>query len=171
MIRAAIITVSDSTHEGTRIDRSGPAVASQLLPGLYEIAAQHIVPDERYEIATLLRHLADSGTVDVIFTTGGTGIARRDVTPEATRDVIDREIPGLGEAMRAKGTETTRFAPLSRAIAGTRGTTLIINLPGSPKGAVESMSAVLDLVPHVHDLLHGRTAHEERAGGHSGRRP
>ena len=159
MIRVAVVTVSDSSHQGTRIDHSGPAVADRLQKGLYEVTAQHVVPDEQKEIAGLLRHLADSGLIDVIFTTGGTGLARRDVTPEATRDVIDREIPGLGERMRLKGNETTRFAPLSRALAGTRGTVLIINLPGSPKGAVESMDAVLELVPHVHDLVCGRTAH------------
>lgn len=159
MIRVAVVTVSDSSHQGTRIDHSGPAVADRLQKGLYEVTAQHVVPDEQKEIAGLLRHLADSGLIDVIFTTGGTGLARRDVTPEATRDVIDREIPGLGELMRLKGNETTRFAPLSRALAGTRGTVLIINLPGSPKGAVESMDAVLELVPHVHDLVCGRTAH------------
>ncbi len=159
MIRVAIITVSDSTHEGSRIDRSGPAVAERLMSGVFEITAQHVVPDERQEIAALLRHLVDSGTVDLIFTTGGTGLALRDVTPEATRDVIHREILGLGELMRAKGREVTIFAPLSRALAGTCGSVLIINLPGSPKGAVESMDAVLELVPHVHDLLHGRTAH------------
>ena len=159
MIRVAIVTVSDSSHQGTRIDHSGPAVAGRLQGGMYEVAAQHVVPDERKEIAALLRQLADSGSVDVIFTTGGTGLALRDVTPEATRDVIDREIPGLGELMRSKGREITRFAPLSRAMAGTCGSVLIINLPGSPKGAVESMDAVLELVPHVHDLLHGRTAH------------
>ena len=158
-IRAAVITVSDSTHQGTRIDRSGPAVAEHLPGGLYEVTAQHVVPDDRKEIATLLRHLADSGLIDVIFTTGGTGLALRDVTPEATIDVLDREIPGLGELMRAKGREITQFAPLSRATAGTRGGTLIVNLPGSPKGAVESLDAILELVPHVHDLLHGRTAH------------
>ena len=158
-IRTAIITVSDSTHQGSRIDRSGPAVAGRLPAGLYTVTAQHVVPDERKDIAALLRHLADSGDLDVIFTTGGTGLAARDVTPEATRDVIEREIPGLGEIMRAKGGEITRFAPLSRAMAGTRGSTLIVNLPGSPKGAVESMDAILELVPHVHDLLHGRTAH------------
>jgi molybdenum cofactor synthesis domain-containing protein len=159
MIRVAVITVSDSTHQGSRIDHSGPAVEQRLPVGLYEITVRQVVPDERKEIATLLRHLTDSGTVDVIFTTGGTGLAFRDVTPEATRDVIEREIPGFGEVMRAKGKEVTRFAPLSRAMAGTRGAVLIVNLPGSPKGAVESMDAVLDLVPHVHDLLQGRTAH------------
>jgi molybdenum cofactor synthesis domain-containing protein len=159
MIRVAVITVSDSSHEGTRIDRSGPAVAGELTGGMYEITVQQVVPDDRHDIAALLRRLADSGDIDVIFTTGGTGLGPRDVTPEATSDVIDREIPGFGEVMRAKGREVTQFAPLSRAMAGTRKTTLIINLPGSPKGAVESMSAILDLVPHVHDLLHGRTAH------------
>ena len=159
MIRVAIITVSDSTHQGSRIDRSGPAVAERLLGGLYEITVQHVVPDERQEIAALLQQLVDSATVDLIFTTGGTGLSLRDVTPEATRDIIHREIHGLGELMRAKGREVTLFAPLSRALAGTCGSVLIINLPGSPKGAVESMDAVLELVPHVHDLLHGRTAH------------
>ena len=135
MIRVAVVTVSDSSHEGTRIDRSGPAVAAQLTGGLYEIAAQQVVPDDRHQIAALLRHLADSGNIDVIFTTGGTGLAPRDVTPEATRDIIDREIPGFGELMRAKGREKTSLAVLSRSMGATRGRVLIVNLPGSPRGA------------------------------------
>jgi molybdenum cofactor synthesis domain-containing protein len=119
------------------------------------VTGQQIVPDEQSEIAQRLRAIE----ADVIFTTGGTGIAPRDVTPEATRAVIDREIPGFGELMRARGLASSRFAPLSRALAGTRGRILIINLPGSPRGAVESLDAILELVPHVLDLLNGRTEH------------
>lgn len=157
--RAAVLTISDSSHAGTREDRSGPAVAAFLRSAGYEITTEFIIPDEREQIALSLRELADSGSVHFIATTGGTGLAPRDVTPEATRDVIDREIPGFGERMRAEGLKSTRFAPLSRAMAGVRGSVLIVNLPGSPKGAVESISAILELVPHVLDLIAGRTEH------------
>jgi molybdenum cofactor synthesis domain-containing protein len=159
MILAAVITVSDSAHHGTRLDASGPAVVARLRAEGYEIAATRIIPDERYEIADALRDLADHHTAAVIFTTGGTGITPRDITPEATRDVIDREIPGIGELMRLKGREATPRAVLSRALAGNRNGVLIINLPGSPKGAVESLDAILELVPHVLDLINGRTGH------------
>ena len=110
-------------------------------------------------IAAVLGRLADSGEVAVILTTGGTGVALRDVTPEATRGVIEREIPGLGELMRAEGLKFTPTAVLSRGMAGIRGRTLIVNLPGSPKGAVESFDAIAKLVPHIVDLLEGRTSH------------
>ena len=124
------------------------------------------MPDEIDRIGARLRELADGGQVFAIFTTGGTGVARRDVTPEATRAAIDREIPGLAELMRARGLEKTPRAVLSRAVAGTRGNVLIVNLPGSPRGAVESLDAIVELVPHVLDLLQGHTEHGSEGYGY-----
>jgi len=118
-----------------------------------------VIPDEREEIARCLRQLVERGSAQVILTTGGTGITPRDVTPEATRDVIDREIPGIGELMRSKGLASTPFSVLSRGLAGTKDGVLIINLPGSTRGAVDSLDAILELVPHVLDLINGRTGH------------
>jgi molybdenum cofactor synthesis domain-containing protein len=159
VIRAAVITVSDSAHEGTREDKSGPAVAARLEEKGFEIAGRRVIPDEREEIARFLGQLVERGSAQVVFTTGGTGITPRDVTPEATRDVIDREIPGMGELMRSKGLASTPFSVLSRGLAGTKGGVLIVNLPGSTRGAVESLDAILELVPHVLDLINGRTGH------------
>ncbi len=159
MMSAAVLTISDGAHRGVRIDTSGPAVAARLGEAGFTVVEHKIVPDEREMIATQLRVIADLRIASVVFTTGGTGVAPRDVTPEATRDVIDREIPGFGELMRSRGLEKSRFAPLSRALAGSRGNVLIVNLPGSPRGAVESLDAILELVPHVLDLLIGQTAH------------
>ena len=159
MIRAAVITISDSVAEGVREDLSGPALKHRIESLGWEVVTQETAPDERPRIAALLRELADRGGVSLILTTGGTGVAMRDVTPEATRDAADREIPGFGEQMRAEGLKYTPFAILSRGIAATRGGTLIINLPGSPKGAIESFDAVAHLIPHVVDLLEGRTGH------------
>jgi molybdopterin adenylyltransferase len=161
MIRAAVVTVSDSVVAGTRQDRSGPAVRDRAESFGWTVRALQLVPDECDQIAHTLRLLADSGDVSVIFTTGGTGVALRDVTPEATRIVIEREIPGLGELMRSEGLKFTPRAVLSRGLAGVRGRTLIVNLPGSPKAAVESLDAIAQLVPHVLDLLEGRTSHAD----------
>jgi molybdopterin adenylyltransferase len=156
MIRVAIVTVSDSAVAGTREDRSGPALVAKVQELGWQVAATKLVGDERERISSVLEGFEH---MDVVLTTGGTGVAPRDVTPEATSAIADRKIEGMGELMRLKGLEKTRFAPLSRAGAYTRGEVLIVNLPGSPKGAVESLEAVAGLIPHVVDLLHGRTEH------------
>ena len=162
MIDAAVLTISDSVCAGTREDVSGPAVHQRLEELGWRVAVAEAVPDEAAHIEARLAALADAHQVAAIFTTGGTGVALRDVTPEATRAVLDKEIPGLAELMRARGLRSTPMAALSRATAGTRGSVLIVNLPGSPKGAVESLNAIVELVPHVLDLLHGKTEHAQR---------
>jgi len=159
MINAAVLTISDSVTAGTRTDRSGPAVRERLEQLGWSVSVTEALPDEVKEIAARLATLADGGQISAIFTTGGTGVALRDVTPEATRSAIDREIPGLTELMRARGRESTPLAVLSRSVAGTRGRVLIVNLPGSPKGAVESLDAIVEVVPHVLELLRGHTEH------------
>ena len=156
MIRVAVVTISDSVAAGTREDRSGAALVQKTSEFGWALAHTKIVSDDRERISAVLIELSE---VDVILTTGGTGVALRDVTPEATAAVSDRKIDGFGELMRLKGMEKTKFAYLSRGGAFTRGEVLIVNLPGSPKGAVESLEAVAGLIPHVVDLLHGRTEH------------
>jgi len=159
MKAVAVITISDSAHAGKRVDASGPAVRARLEQLGFEVAAVEVVPDDVGAISERLSAVADAGQVCAIFTTGGTGIAARDVTPEATRLVMEREIPGIGELMRATGRDSTPFAALSRATAGIRGRVLIVNLPGSPRGALESLDAIVELVPHMLELLSGKTEH------------
>ena len=160
-MRAAVLTVSDRCAAGTQQDQSGPAVVRTLVEAGLAVAHTATLPDEVGEIAHALRHLA--GHADLVVTTGGTGLAPRDVTPEATRMVCDRMVEGLAEHMRAKGLEQTPMAPLSRAVCGCVGTTLIVNLPGSPAGAESSLRAILPLLPHALDLLAGNTSHEVQA--------
>lgn len=154
---AAVVTVSDSCSRGERQDVSGPAVAQFLRSLHFIIQAQEITPDDFIQIQNLLIRLARD--VQVIVTTGGTGIAARDVTPEATVAVCDKIIDGMAERMRSEGTKKTPLAALSRGVCGVHGRTLIINLPGSPNGAVESLQAIATLIPHAIDLLSGKTAH------------
>lgn len=161
MIRVLIVTISDSVVAGTREDRSGAALRGRVQSLGWAVEGSEVVPDELDQISGILRRWADSGRISAIFSTGGTGVALRDVTPEATRAVIEREIPGLGELMRSEGAKATPFAFLSRGLAGVRGRCLIVNLPGSPKGAVESLDAISKLVPHIVDLVEGRTSHAD----------
>ena len=160
MIRVAVVTISDSVAKGTREDRSGPAVRTRAEQLGWRVTETKVVADDVESIARLLTDLADRGQVSLILTTGGTGITARDFTPEATRTVVEREIPGVAELMRSEGRRFTPRAVLSRGIAGTRGRTLIVNLPGSPKGAVQSLDVVASLAPHIVDLLEGRTEHK-----------
>jgi molybdopterin adenylyltransferase len=163
MIRVAILTVSDSVARGTREDASGPAIRERCKQFGWAVAEEEIVPDDESMIAERLQDWADASAASVILTTGGTGLSARDVTPEATRSVLDREIPGMAELMRSKGLEETRFSVLSRAVAGTRKRALIVNLPGSTRGAVHSLKVIEGLVPHIIDLLEGRTEHAASA--------
>ena len=157
-LTAAVVTVSDSCSHGDRQDQSGPAVAQLLEKLKFSVVAREVIPDDSIKIQNLLIRLARE--VGLIVTTGGTGIALRDVTPEATMAVCDRLIPGIPERMRSEGAKKTAFAALSRGVCGVRGQALILNLPGSPKGAVESLEAVADLLRHVADLLRGKTEHK-----------
>lgn len=157
VFRIAILTASDKRSRGEREDKSA-AVIREMVAGLGEVVAYAVVPDERQILAAKLREFCDTVGVDLILTTGGTGFSPRDVTPEATRDVIEREVPGLPEAMRAAGLKVTPHAMLSRAVAGLRGKTLIVNLPGSPKGVRENLSVILPALPHGLAILKGEAS-------------
>lgn len=159
MIRARVITCSDAAARGEREDRSGPAVRDLLEARGYEVDAVVVVADTIEFVATAIVDGTEAGN-QLVITTGGTGIAARDITPEATMRVCERVIPGFGELMRATSLQKTPMAPLSRAQAATRGTALVVNLPGSPAAAVENLEAILHLVPHAVELLRGNTEHE-----------
>jgi molybdopterin adenylyltransferase len=157
-LTAAVVTVSDSSSRGEREDLGGPAVAAALQKNNFRVVAREIVPDDEAAIREALIRL--SSQVSFVVTTGGTGIAPRDVTPDATRAVCERLLEGIAERMRSEGSKSTKFAALSRAVCGVRGRSVILNLPGKPSGAVESLQAVVDLVPHALQLLTGNTRHD-----------
>jgi molybdenum cofactor synthesis domain-containing protein len=154
-MNVAIITVSDTVASGERQDASGPAVAARCQELKFTVESTHTLPDDPAQIRSLLSKLADAQNIDVILTTGGTGIGPRDSTPEATQSIAGRLVPGMAEEMRRKGLAHTPRAILSRGVAAIRGSTLILNLPGSPKGAVESLDAIAALLPHAVQIIHG----------------
>jgi molybdopterin adenylyltransferase len=160
IMTVAVLTVSDSAHRGQRIDASGPAVVAALRQKGFDVVATELVPDDRISIENALIRLCDQARL--VVTTGGTGMAKTDQTPEATASVLDRVVPGIAERMRSEGAKRTPFAALSRGVSGTRDKSLIVNLPGSPRAATESLATVIDLLPHALDLLAGKTQHAEQ---------
>ncbi len=154
-MNVAIITVSDTVASGERQDASGPAVAARCQELKFTVESTHTLRDDPAQIRSLLSKLADAQNIDVILTTGGTGIGPRDSTPEATQAIAERLVPGMAEEMRRKGLAHTPRAILSRGVAAIRGSTLILNLPGSPKGAVESLDAIAALLPHAVQIIRG----------------
>ncbi|MEI6206395.1 MAG: MogA/MoaB family molybdenum cofactor biosynthesis protein [Desulfuromonadales bacterium] len=169
-MRAAVLTLSDKGSRGERTDESGPALSAWLAERGVRTLHAHVIPDDFEQIVTVLSDWADRDVADLILTTGGTGVSPRDVTPEATMQVAQRLIPGIGELMRLKGQQQTPMAVLSRAVAAIRNQTLIINLPGSPKGALENLAAVWPIVGHAVEKIRGG---EDDCGGkfHHNRHP
>lgn len=157
-LTAAVITVSDSCARGDRTDLSGPAVAEILRAQNFSVVGNEVVPDEQHAIQTAIAYWVEHARL--VVTTGGTGVAERDVTPEATEAVCERLLPGVAERMRSEGAKKTPFAALSRGVCGIRGKSVIVNLPGSPGGAVDSLQSVVGLLPHALEILSGKTEHE-----------
>lgn len=155
MVRTAILTVSDRSAAGRRQDDSVQEIRRLLQDGPFVEVDYQVVPDEQAMIRAKLRLWCDQDTVDLVLTTGGTGLAQRDRTPEATREVIEREVPGLSELMRARGVASNARAALSRGVVGVRRRTLVVNLPGSPRGARESLAAIVEVLPHAVDTILG----------------
>ncbi len=158
MIKAAILTISDKGSKGERIDATGPAIRRILEDNEYKVEYYKIIPDEIDEIERDLKYLSDELKIHLVLTNGGTGFSERDITPEATRNVIEKYVPGIGEVMRLKSLEITTKAMLSRAISGIRKKTLIINLPGSPKGAVENLCFIIPALKHGIEIMIGEAS-------------
>ncbi len=158
-MNAEFITIRDGCYNKKRKDSSGRKLSQMLSQNQWEVVSTHIVPDDLSLIQEKILDLSQDAQIDLVVTTGGTGLAPRDVTPEAIRPLLEKEIVGLAELMRLRGLEKTDFAALSRSLAGARNQTLILSLPGSPKGATESLQAVLPILPHAVDILHGRSTH------------
>jgi len=154
-MKVAILTVSDGVKAGTRVDEGGPAIAAVLTGAGHEIVASAVVPDDVVEITRFLVATTDANHVELILTTGGTGLGPRDVTPEATRAVLDREAPGIAEALRMESLQHTKMAALSRGVAGVRASTLIVNLPGNPRAIGECLAPLLNVIEHGVEILRG----------------
>ncbi|MBI5193112.1 MAG: MogA/MoaB family molybdenum cofactor biosynthesis protein [Nitrospirae bacterium] len=155
MIKVAVLTMSDKGSRGEREDESGRLICEMVKEISGDVITHEVIPDEQKIIEERLRHFADNLKADVIITTGGTGVSPRDITPEATRNILDKEIPGLAEVMRAEGCKKTIRAAISRGLVGIRGRSLIVNLPGSPKGVKEGLNVILTTIPHVIEKLQG----------------
>jgi molybdopterin adenylyltransferase len=166
MIKTGVLTISDKGSQGQREDKSGPVVRDSVSAMNGSVVKYEVVPDDKETIASKLCAWADGGEIDVILTTGGTGLGKRDITPEATLSVIDREVPGIAEAMRVKSLEKTPTAMLSRAVAGQRGKCLIVNLPGSPRAVKECLDIIMLALPHAVEIIRGKvTEHSLQDAG------